>query len=93
VTIGAIDSGADDEAGVVPDHTEAFIQKGVIKGSIGAGSLTWNPNLTVSSLSGISLQVNAGTLEYSQTSTGVGNLNAWNLADRAASNGVLALAF
>jgi hypothetical protein len=91
LTIGPVDSGSD-EAGVA-DHTEAFVQKGVLKGQVGTGSITRNADGTLSSLSGMSLQVSGGTLDYDQTTTGVGNINGWNLADRNTSNGVLAIAF
>ena len=82
------------EPGGDPDgQSEGLVQKGVLKGNVGSGTIKWNENGSVASISGVSLNVTGGTFEYDGVSGGSGSTNGYNLTDRANSDGTLALTF
>ena len=75
-----------------PDGGERLVQKGAIKGKVEGGTLTFNAEGGLGSLS-LVLSVNSGTLQYVDVASGNATVSGSNLADRDASTGALSLIF
>jgi len=88
---------ADIDAGESGDetipHTEALVQKGVIKGRVAGGSLTLGADGALTTLNDLVLSVTSGTLAFDRTAGGNGVLSGASLSDRDASNGAVTITF
>jgi len=82
------------EPGGDPDGQREFlVQKGVLKGTVDSGTVHWNQDGSVTSITGVSLSVTGGTQEYEPATGGSGSANGYFLTDRDNADGTLALTF
>lgn len=71
---------------------EAFVNKGTLGGNITGGSITFNADGSVASLSGLQLNLTSGSLDY-QGVTGDGTAQVSNVSDQPNSSGTITLNF
>ena len=85
---GEVTVGGTEERGETEVHQEALVQRGVLKGDVGAGG-----SLSGSSLTGGWVVLSSGTLEFATVTNGSGTLTLSSLSDRDASTGALTFIF
>lgn len=75
------------------DHEDFLVQRGTIKGTITGGQVTLTGKNTISSIDSIQLEVNGGSMTFSDAKKGNGSGRAMNILDNGLSTGVLTLTF
>ena len=93
VVVEAPDADEEHEEAGAHQGSDALVQKGVIKGSIQAGTIALNADGSVRSLTDVVLSVTGGTLQYAGATAGSGLLSGSNLSDRSTSSGAVSLIF
>lgn len=95
VVVEAPDAGEEEQEAGAGGHqgADALVQKGVIKGSIQAGTIALNADGSVRSLTDVVLAVTGGTMQYAGATGGSGLLSGSNLSDRGTSSGAASLIF
>jgi hypothetical protein len=76
-----------------PDHTEALIQRGSLKGTITGGQVSLNGDGTVSAIDSVQLSINGATMEFEATNSGTADGHIVSLQDAANSTGEITLSF
>lgn len=74
-------------------HSETFIQRGTLKGTIASGQAVAGPDGSVSSIANLQLLVDGGTLTFGQTTSGSGLSQQSDLNTPANATGGLTLTF
>jgi hypothetical protein len=72
---------------------EILVQRGVLKGTLSGGTLSFNGDGTLGSVQAAGLTITGGTLQYGGIHGGRGFITINNLQDRDASSGSLDLSF
>ncbi|MBV9241358.1 MAG: hypothetical protein JO314_05045 [Acidobacteria bacterium] len=75
------------------DHSEALIQRGMLKGVVSGGQVTLSDNGQVTAIDSIQLTINGGTIEFENVTGGSATAQVTNLVDAANAAGSLTLNF
>lgn len=75
------------------DASEKLVQRGVVKGQVGSGSIVPASDGLPSDLSAIQLSITGATLEFAAVKTGTGTVTGNSMNQRSASTGTLSINF